>query len=199
MVYRIVIQKVTLIAILFVAIWVAVAYFPKPYDVFDLAAPTQSSGVKVAVIYAKRIKEESNPYKQFESYFESEREKMHQDFLEKEVQLRDEAVRIKKLPTRKNKQRLEVQKLNKEFQKKVMDLENGLQNQKEAFLKNANDITRNLQTFLDNAIEAVIKKHGFNIVLNAELDDKMLVMYADKKFDITDDVIKNLNSVNIKF
>lgn len=199
MVYRILIQKVTLIAVLFIAIWVAVSYAPKPYDVFDIAAPTQSAGVKVAIIYAKRIKEESKPYKQFEAYFESEREKMHQEFLEKEIQLRDEAVQIKKLPTRKNKQRLHVQKLNKELQKKILDLETDLQNQKETFLKKANDITRNLQTFLDSAIETVIKKHGFNIVLNAELDDKMLVMYADKNFDITNDIIKNLNDVAINF
>mgnify|MGYP001291426446 CR=1 FL=1 len=199
MIYKVIIQKVTLIAALFVAIWVAVAYAPKPYDIFDIPAPTQSAAVKVAVIYAKRIKEESNPYKQFESYFESEREKMHQEFLENEIQLRDEALRIKKLPTRKNKQQLQVKKLNKELQKKVIDLENELQNKKEAFLQKANDITKKLQTFLDSAIEAVIKKHGFNIVLNAELDDKMLVMYTDKRFDITDDIIKNLNSVAINF
>lgn len=199
MVYKIIIQKVTLIAVLLIAIWVAVAYVPKPYDIFDVAAPTQSEGVRVAVIYAKRIKEESKPYKQFENYFESEREKMHQEFLEKEIQLRNEAERIKKMPAKKNKQRLEVQKLNKELQKKVIDLENDLQNQKEAFLKKANDITKNLQTFLDNAIESVIKKHGFNVVLNAELDDKMLVMYADKKFDITDNIIKHLNSVPVQF
>ncbi|HCU06899.1 MAG TPA: hypothetical protein DIC42_04895 [Holosporales bacterium] len=199
MTYKLIIKRAGLVALLFLAIWFVLAYIPKPYDVFDIAAPTQSEGVKVAVIYAKRIKQESKPYKLFESYFESEREKMHQAFLAKEVLLRDKAERIKKLPTLKNKQRLHVQKLNKELQKEIIDLENDLQNQKEAFLKKANGITQNLQKLLDKSIQSTIEKFGFNIVLNAELDDKMLVMYADKKFDITSDIIKSLNSVDIKF
>lgn len=199
MIYKIIIKRAGLVAFLFLAIWFLIAYVPKPYDVFDIAAPTQSEGVRVAVIYAKRIKEESKPYKLFESYFESEREKMHQDFLAKEVLLRDKAEHIKKLPTLKNKQRLHVQKLNKELQKEIIDLENDLQNQKEAFLKKANKITQNLQIFLDKSIQSVINQSGFNVVLNAEVDDKMLVMYADKRFDITSDIINKLNSVDIQF
>lgn len=196
MIYKAILKKVGLVAFLFLAIWFIVAYCPKPYDVFDIAAPIQSEGMKVAVIYAKRIKEESKPYKLFESYFESEREKMHQAFLAKELLIRDKAERIKKLPTLKNKQRLHVQKLNKELQKEIIDLENDLQNQKEAFLKKASGITQNLQILLDQSIQSVIKKFGFNIVLNAEVDDKMLVMYTDKKFDITSEIIKNLNNAN---
>ncbi len=199
MIYKVIIKRAGLVAFLFLAIWFLVAYVPKPYDVFDIAAPTQSEGVKVAVIYAKRIKEESKPYKLFESYFESEREKMHQDFLAKEVLLRDKAEHIKKLPTLKNKQRLHVQKLNKELQKEIIDLENDLQKQKEAFLKKANKITQNLQIFLDKSIQSAINQSGFNVVLNAEVDDKMLVMYADKRFDITSDIINKLNSVDIQF
>ena len=199
MIYKVIIKRAGLVAFLFLAIWFLVAYVPKPYDVFDIAAPTQSEGVKVAVIYAKRIKEESKPYKLFESYFESEREKMHQDFLAKEVLLRDKAEHIKKLPTLKNKQRLHVQKLNKELQKEIIDLENDLQKQKEAFFKKANKITQNLQIFLDKSIQSAINQSGFNVVLNAEVDDKMLVMYADKRFDITSDIINKLNSVDIQF
>jgi Skp family chaperone for outer membrane proteins len=199
MIYKVIIKRASLVVFLFLAIWLAIAYLPKPYDVFDISPPIQSESIKVAVIYAKRIKEESKPYKLFESYFESEREKMHQEFLAKELLLRDKAESIKKLPTLKNKQRLQVQKLNKELQKEIIDLENELQNQKEAFLKRASVITQNLQKLLDKSIQSTIKKFGFNLVLNAELDDKMLVMYTDKKFDITSEIIKNLNSEDVQF
>ncbi|MDP2194076.1 MAG: OmpH family outer membrane protein [Alphaproteobacteria bacterium] len=179
---------------LFVGVWLCVSFMPRVQDVFELKPAVQSDCVKIAVIYAKRIKQEADCFVAFEKHFEKERQALHNIFLEKESQLRLEYELLEKMPSSKEKQRRNV-----EHQAKILKTEKELQQSKENFLSKINAITTALQQNLDRAITLTISKYGFTMVLNAELDDKTLVMYAEKRYDITDKVIENLNNMDIQF
>lgn len=186
-------KAVGIAASFFLVIWVAIAYLPKPYEFFGIKPRISADCIKVAVIYAKRIKTEAGGYKLFEESFDKERDILYQEILEKEKQLRDEELELKKLSKIKNKDKLKYQKIYAQFREKVETTENELQSKKEGLLKKANATTQKLEEDLNKIIESIIKEFEFNLVLNADLDDKRLVMYADKRFDITDEIIKRLN------
>ncbi|MBP9753111.1 MAG: OmpH family outer membrane protein [Proteobacteria bacterium] len=158
------------------------------YTTFIHQAP-KAECVSVAVLYAKRIKKEAKIYQDFETYFEKERAKIHEEVLEKEKVLRLEFEGIKK--GKKNKKDVEEKKAI--LQEKLNDLSNNLQIQKENFLETIHKLEEKLQKELQLAIDKIIKKNGFNLVLNAELDEKTMVFYSDSKFDITDEIISELN------
>ncbi|CAO5674309.1 MAG: hypothetical protein HEEMFOPI_00036 [Holosporales bacterium] len=161
------------------------------YKLYKASPKIEAQAVRIAVIYAKRIKKESKPYQQFENYFEKEREKIHQDILEKEKSLRLEFSDIKK--EKKNNKNIEQKKEN--LQEKLNVLNNNLQVQKDEFLQRIQKIESTLQKELQKSIDKIIKKYGFNLVLNAELDEKTMVFYCDPRFDITNEIINDLNKV----
>jgi Skp family chaperone for outer membrane proteins len=151
----------------------------------------KADSVKIAVIYAQRIKKQAIPYQKFEEFFEKEHEKIYKEFLEKEKVLKEEFQDLKN--DKKNKK--EVIEKKALFQEKANALSNSLQSKKEEFLQNVHVIETKLQEGLKNCIEKTIKKYGFNLVLNAELEEKTMVFYADQKFDITDEVISELDKL----
>ncbi|CAO4838242.1 MAG: hypothetical protein CNLJKLNK_00062 [Holosporales bacterium] len=151
--------------------------------------------VKIAVIYAERIKQESIPYQEFERFFNTEREKLHLEFVEKEGSLRKdyEAQKAKK----RDKKKLE--KSESDFHEKVRALDNEIIQRKEEFSKTMQENVEYLEFCLKESIQSVVKRYGFNLVLNAEVYEKILVLYADKGFDITDEIIANLNKKKTVF
>lgn len=144
--------------------------------------------VRIAVIYADRIKQESNPYQKFEAFFNAEREKIHQEFLEKENMLRQDFETNKK--KKKNKE---------DLKEKIKALDHEIMQRKEDFSKTVQQSVARIEKILSETIEKIVKKHGFNLVLNAEVYEKILVLYADKGFDITDAIIEELNKEKVDF
>lgn len=151
-----------------------------------------SKPVHIAVIYAERIKKEALSYQKFEKKFEQERENIRLEFQEKEKLLREEFLQNKK---KKNKKNYQNQK--EKLLEKAKELENDLQNKKEEFSKKMQSIVKALEDSLNQAIEDTVKKNNFNMVLNKELNEKTLVLYSDKGFDITDEIIERLNKINM--
>ncbi|CAO5676109.1 MAG: hypothetical protein NEHIOOID_00642 [Holosporales bacterium] len=145
--------------------------------------------VKIAVIYAERIKQESIPYQDFERFFNAEREKLHLEFVEKESNLRKDYESQK--AQKRDKKKLE--KSESDFHEKVRALDNEIIQRKDEFSKTMQINVEYLEACLKESIQDVVKRYGFNLVLNAEVYEKILVLYADKGFDITDEIIANLN------
>lgn len=148
------------------------------------------SEVRVSVLYPKRIKSEAKPYVQFEQYFEKNRKKIHDEFLEEEKKLRDQFEKLKKI--KKSKQ-CDSQRIS--LQEKAQELENQLISKKDEFLQNAQKITNSLQEKLNLAIKNIAQKRKINLVLNVEADEKILVLYSDPCLDITESVIEELNKI----
>jgi Skp family chaperone for outer membrane proteins len=163
------------------------------YFIYErISSTTTLDQVRVGVIYPKRIKSEAKPYIQFEQYFEKNRKKIHDEFLEEEKKLRDQFEAFKKI--KKSKQS-DSQK--KTLQEKARDLENQLIARKDEFLQNAQKITHTLQEKLNLSIKKIAAKRKINLVLNVEADEKILVLYSDASLDITESVIQELNTLKV--
>lgn len=162
---------------------------------FIFSHKVASRPVQIAIINADRIKQEAHPYQIFEKYFESEKEKIHQEFLQKEKVLREEFSNLKKKKRNKSTPLPQQEKL----QEKIKELETQVQNRRDEFSKTIQKNVKVLADYLNLAIEKVAKKHEFNIVLNTEVYEKTLVLYAEKSFDITDAIIEELNKTKIDF
>jgi Skp family chaperone for outer membrane proteins len=148
--------------------------------------------VRVGVIYPKRIKGEALPYAQFEQFFEKNRKKIHDEFLEEEKKLRDQFDALKKM--KKSKQ---TDNKKNDLQEKARDLENLLIAKKDEFLQKAQKITNTLQEKLNLSIKKIAHKRKINLVLNVEADEKIMVLYSDPSLDITESVIQDLNAIKI--
>lgn len=145
--------------------------------------------VKVGIIYPKRIKSEALFYKNFEQKFEQERQKLHDDFFQEEKEMRQQfdALKNNKRKTKK------IEQAKKELEEKARHLEEKLIQKKDDFLFAIQKRTTELQNHLNVSIEKVAKEKSVNLVLNAETDEKILVLYSDKTLDITERVIEYLD------
>lgn len=145
--------------------------------------------VKVGIIYPKRIKSEALFYKNFEQKFEQERQKLHDDFFQEEKEMRQQfdALKNNKRKTKK------IEQAKKELEEKARHLEEKLIQKKDDFLFAIQKRTTELQNHLNASIEKIAKEKSINLVLNAETDEKILVLYSDKALDITERVIEYLD------
>ena len=145
----------------------------------------EAKAIRVAVVDSNLIKSQSLPFAKVRELLEKEHARIHEDILVQETQLREEHQRLKK-----NKAKPE-QKL--EFDKKVSALEQQVQKTKEKLGKQFGLLTEKVESTLNQVIEDIVKKYGFNLVLNMTIQETRSILYHEKALDITNEVIKLLD------
>lgn len=161
---------------------------------FYLAQPkvkVEAKAVSIAVVDSHRIKTQSLPFAKVRDLLEKEHARIHEEILTQETKLRDEHESIKN--SKASSEKKQQQKL--EFDKKVSSLEQQVQKTKEQLSQQFNWLTEHLESTLNTVIENVVKEYGFNLVLNTTIQETRSVLYNDKAFDITSEVISRLDKI----
>jgi len=152
----------------------------------------QMNPVLIGVLHADRIKSQARPYIEFEKKFEQSRESLHDFFSKKEQDLRDAYIIYKKNPKKFKKQ-------IDELKARAKDLEIDLQNRKEILHQQTREHVKKLEDLLESILEKVAQKNGLSIVLNTKIDEKNVVMFAQRTLDVTDLIIHELNQNQLVF
>jgi Skp family chaperone for outer membrane proteins len=147
----------------------------------------KSSELRVAVIDSDRLKKQAKPFKDVHDILEREHAKAHEEILSNENQLRKEFERIK---SEKNSSIAQTQKAK--LDKKVEELEKKLQKKKGRLEKHVNALAAQLEETVFSVIKAIAAKRDINLIINSTINETRVIFYTENRFDITDDVIKDL-------
>lgn len=80
------------------------------------------------------------------------------------------------------------------FMKKNRDLERAYQDQKDEIAQKNKDAMEKVLKLINESIKEVSEKNKYRIVLEKDL---RVVVYADKKYDISEEVIKQMNEKHV--
>lgn len=149
--------------------------------------------IHIAVINASKIKTKSRAFQKFEESVLKQTADLRGRILEKENAFRLEYEALQKQIQNKKSKKDDVDRLKNAFQKKITAYEVELQTEKEGLFNDMAKGRDGLEKKLLFVIENIAQRHHFNLVLNSFVDDKKLVMYANKGFDITNMVIEELD------
>jgi Skp family chaperone for outer membrane proteins len=87
-----------------------------------------------------------------------------------------------------------AQKRNKEFEKRVAELEQRMQKKRALLEKQSDYLTEKLQDTVFQIIEKISITDRISIVLNKTISEKSSVFYVEKRMDLTDKIITELDA-----
>jgi Skp family chaperone for outer membrane proteins len=150
--------------------------------------------VQIGIINAAHIKGQSKRFKLYEDDVLQKSNALRDLVAAKEADFRKKYAHMQDVISDKKNRKATIDDLKKDFQKKVAEFEKELQDLKEKLLHDISEGRDNLEKELGDIIEKIAKENGFNIILNSFVDDKKLVMYAEKSFDISNLVVERLDA-----
>jgi len=142
--------------------------------------------MKIGVVDLQKVFEKSPGKKIAEEALEKERKNFEKEKIkrEKEIEKMKEEYNKKKgslSATEREKEELNIQK-------KVLDLKKFIEDANAKLEKKESELLEPLLEDIKDVIRAVSIKYAYDIIL----DKSTYVLYVDKQFDITDEVIKEL-------
>jgi Skp family chaperone for outer membrane proteins len=149
------------------------------------ATPAPSS--QMAIIDIKKILNDSKATKSIQEQIESQRKKIQADVTKQEDALRAED---KKLAEQRSVLSAEAfQEKQKTFKDKVLKAQKEVQDHRNALEKAYNDALAQVQDVLVDILKDMAQKSGYKVVIPSAH-----VAYSDPSIDITDEVLKSLNT-----
>lgn len=147
--------------------------------------------LKIAVVDGDRLKKESNAFRAVHDILIAEQTKAREEILPIESKLLKEQEEIR-LESKKNPEN--AKKKNEAFAARVSELEQKMQKKKALLEKQSDFLSETIQEMVFSIINEISAKQNISIVLNKTVDEKRSVFFVEKRMDITDDVIAELDS-----
>lgn len=164
-----------------------------PFLIFLLASScfvatlSFAADTRVAVVNMGRILNETS---------EAKTKKAELDKLSKAAQakLQEKEGQLRQLQTKFESENIKPgSEKTKEYQMKASELLGQMRDQREEVKKNYVKLTKGLTGAALKVIEAYAQNHNIDLVINAGTPESSPVLYNQKTFDITDDILKILN------
>ncbi len=156
-----------------------------------------SGTLKIAVVDGDRLKKESKSFRAVNDILIAEQSKAHAEILPIESMLLKEQEEIR-LESKKNPEK--AKKRNEAFGARVTELEQKMQKKRSLLEKQRDFLSDTIQDLVFSIITDISSKKNISIVLNKTIDEKRSVFFVEKRMDLTDEVIAELdrNLKNIK-
>lgn len=149
----------------------------------------------IAVVDMSRVRFESEPFKALHAFMEEKQSEASQLIFNRENDLREayNSLINQEKKAEKNDENLLHQR--QAFEKGFAELEQMSLQQKNALNEQLRDVTTRIEKKLKTIVDVIAEKMKVAVVINSSLSaDAPIVLFAMKGLDITDDVIKALNS-----
>jgi outer membrane protein len=147
-----------------------------------LPATTLAEELKIGYLNMRKVFYEYDKTKAFNETLEREDKK-----IKKEVEERTEKVRRLRdemdLLSEKAREKKEP-----ELRKKITELDNFRKDKVNEILRKKEDMFKEIRENIMDVSDKYAKKNGYDVIF-----DEALFVYSQKKYDITDDIIKRLN------
>jgi Skp family chaperone for outer membrane proteins len=149
----------------------------------------QAQCVKIAVVDGLKIKNLSKPFVRVRELLEEQHAKAHKEILAQENAIRKEHEDLKSgLASVEEKK-----KRKNDVDKKIAELEKNVQKKKDTLTKQFSILMDMVESEMNGAIAHIVKKHGFNLVLNKSIQETRVILFHEPALDITDQVINRLD------
>lgn len=164
---------------------IAAYFFLKPIN--------NTTGLKIGLINVQRVRDQSNPFNQWQKALQEESSKAQEKFrlleeeLVKEYEILQEDQQKKKmkpdlLASRKQK-----------LDEKALALEQQLQKERDELRQRFDQIVINIESTLDQIIQNYSKEHGIDLLLNTQIKDMYIALAGDMNLSHTEAIIEKLN------
>jgi Skp family chaperone for outer membrane proteins len=151
--------------------------------------------VRFGVVDMNRVRNESEPFKALKAYVEDRYSESSRIIFNSENELRAEYKQLREKEKRASKGDKELLKNRQNFEKKVVNIEQMVQQKKSALNEKFIEITGRIEKKLQSIIQGLAEKNGLDAILNQSVgDDVVLVLYSSQHLDLTDIVIDALNA-----
>ncbi len=155
----------------------------------------QNDGIKIAYIEVDSIMTNYTFCVDYTKILKKKTETIQNTLNNKGLALQKEAAEFQSKLEQGGYTREEAENVQNSLQKKQMQLQNLQQSLASEFDKEQGEYNDALHDSLENVLSEYNKTHKYTYILSKIGDN---ILYAEKKFDITDDIVKALNKRYIK-
>ncbi|HEX16706.1 MAG TPA: OmpH family outer membrane protein [Deltaproteobacteria bacterium] len=154
-----------------------------------LAARAQGANVKIGYVDVQRVLADSKRGQEAKKEIETRGAELNQEFLKRQQEVKALKEELERKGTllseeaRKEKER--------EYQKKVKELERFVKDSREELRQMEREVTTQILKEVEKIINELGKEKGYTLILEKQ---RSFILYAPEEIDLTDEVIKALDS-----
>lgn len=172
--------------ILLAAVMVMAAYFLlKPHY--------KTTGLTIGLISMERVLAQSKPFQQLAELETKANNRAQEHFQDLEKNLRKEYDELQAMQNKKNVKPETLTKRKAALEKKVADLEQQVQQERNTLHQKFGQIRVAIGSKLESVIREYHKKYQIDLFLNTSTDNQIVALVADDKLNHTDAIIALLN------
>ncbi len=156
------------------------------------------SGLKIAYVNVDSLNEHYELLKTKMADFKKEQERMDNELQASYLQMQQKAEVVQKKVQMQTITESEYKNAEKEMMLMQQSLEGSKQSMTEKLLKKQDDINKEMRGKLDSFIEVYNKDKHYDFILRYSAGAGSQIMYANKQYEITKDVIDGMNASSPK-
>jgi Skp family chaperone for outer membrane proteins len=149
--------------------------------------------ISIAIVNVQRIRDEAKAFRQLSILIDEQHSNAHKKIMEMEAKLRKEHEKIKEDEQKNKKNSPELLQKRQIFEKQVADLEQKVQSERDSLNSQFIQLEKQIESSMQSVLSEVVYEKKIQIVINTNVLDKEVILSADKKLNITDEVIKRLD------
>jgi len=149
-----------------------------------------SANLKVAVVDGDRLKQEARAFHAANDILVAAQSKAHAEILPIETELSKEQEAIKR-EAKTNPENAKKRKIA--FEERVAEVDKKVQKKRDIIDKQVRYVTETIEGMVFSIINEMSREQNISLVLNKTVDEKIAVFFVEKRMDLTDDVIAELD------
>lgn len=172
--------------IILAAVAIAVSYWLlKPHY--------KTTGLTIGLVNMQRVRAQAEPFQQLSKQIAQAHAEAQEHFQNLEKTLRKEYDELQSLQQKKNTKTEELSKRKAALDKRVAELEQHVQQERDSMNQKFERIALAIEAELENIIREFRSKHKIDLFLNTTTNDQQIALVADDSLNHTDAIIELLN------
>lgn len=160
------------------------------------AAPATVSGAKIAFVNIDSLEEHYELLKTHREEFKKRKEQMEGELQQSAQQMQNKAQDIQKKAQAQTLSQSEYEAAQKQYMLMQQSLESRNQALTEQLVKEQEEMNKDLKKRLDAYLESYNKDKHYDFILSYSAGGGSPIMYANKAYEITKDVIAGMNATS---
>jgi Skp family chaperone for outer membrane proteins len=149
--------------------------------------------LKIAFVNLTKIKNEGLAFKSLNALLAEESKKFQQEIQDMEANIRKEYEDIKRLKKEAKTSETKLRQMKDALDHKTRDIERSILAKKEELDQKFAKLSVLIEEKLKDIIQRIYTKKGLDVVLNATILDFPVVLNCQEHFDVSDDVLTQIN------
>lgn len=158
------------------------------------AAPSTVGGARIAWVNIDTLEEHYDLLKQRREEFRKRKDQMEGELQQSAQQMQAKAMDVQKKAQSGALTQSEYEAAQKQYMAMQQSLESRNQSLTEQLMKEQEDMNKELKKTLDIFLEKYNKDKNYDFILSYTASGGSPIMYANKAYEITNEVIKGMNA-----